>query len=186
MLAALKTLFAEFSVAGGTTPASTDQRQLQLAVAALLHEMTRVDASHSEREQERAAQALVAMFGLPEVEAMALLAEAGAQRLTSYFDPASNIKRMLSIEQRCTLVENLWLCLPAAVPVAATARHLPNSARSKLPRSPRSSPPSRPRSSPSSRARPLTSRPSAAVALAVPVVVPAARAVPRRRLTNPL
>ena len=108
MLAALKTLFAEFSVAGGTTPASTDQRQLQLAVAALLHEMTRVDASHSEREQERAAQALVAMFGLPEVEAMALLAEAGAQRLTSYFDPASIIKRMLSIEQRFTLVENLW------------------------------------------------------------------------------
>lgn len=108
MLAALKTLFAEFSVAGGTTPASTDQRQLQLAVAALLHEMTRVDASHSEREQERAVRALVAMFGLPEVEAMALLTETGAQRLTSYFDPASIIKRMLSIEQRCTLVENLW------------------------------------------------------------------------------
>jgi uncharacterized tellurite resistance protein B-like protein len=37
-----------------------------------------------------------------------LLDEAGAQRLTSYFDPASAIKRVLSLDQRIVLVENLW------------------------------------------------------------------------------
>ena len=41
-------------------------------------------------------------------EALALLEEAGSQRLTSYFEPVSIIKRLLSIEQRCALVENLW------------------------------------------------------------------------------
>lgn len=108
MLDALKTLFAEFSVGGGTTPADTEQRKLQLAVAGLLHEMTRVDARQSPEEARTAVAALVQMFGLPELEALALLDEAGSQRLTSYFDPASIIKRLLSIEQRCMLVENLW------------------------------------------------------------------------------
>jgi uncharacterized tellurite resistance protein B-like protein len=48
------------------------------------------------------------MFGMPELEARALLDEAGSKRLTSYFDPASTIKRVLSLEQRTVLVENLW------------------------------------------------------------------------------
>ena len=108
MLNALKTLFAEFSVAGGTTPAVTEQRQLQLAIAGLLHEMTRVDSKQSPEEAATAVAALVQMFGLPDLEALALLDEAGSQRLTSYFDPASIIKRLLSSEQRCALVENLW------------------------------------------------------------------------------
>jgi uncharacterized tellurite resistance protein B-like protein len=48
------------------------------------------------------------MLGLSTVDAQALLAQAGSQRLTSYFDPASTIKRLLSLEQRGVLVENLW------------------------------------------------------------------------------
>ena len=108
MLNALKTLFAEFSVGDGTTPVVTEQRQLQLAVAGLLHEMTRVDSRQSPEESLTAAAALVKMFGLPDLEALALLDEAGSQRLTSYFDPATIIKRLLSIEQRSALVENLW------------------------------------------------------------------------------
>jgi uncharacterized tellurite resistance protein B-like protein len=50
----------------------------------------------------------VKMFGLPETEAQAMLGEAGTQRLTSYFDPASIIKRLLSLEQRSVFIENLW------------------------------------------------------------------------------
>ncbi len=108
MLSALKTLFAEFSAGGGTTPAVTEQRQLQLAVASLLHEMMRVDSRQNPEESITAVAALVQMFGLPDSEALALLDEAGSQRLTSYFDPASIIKRLLSLEQRTVLIENLW------------------------------------------------------------------------------
>lgn len=99
---------AEFSVGGGTAPAMTEQQQLQLAVAGFLHEMTRVDSKQKPEEARTAVAALVKMFALPDLEAQALLEEAGSQRLTSYFDPASIIKRLLSIEQRSVLVENLW------------------------------------------------------------------------------
>lgn len=108
MLNALKALFAEISAGGDTTPAVTEQRQLQLAVAGLLHEMMRVDSRRSPEEAGTAVAALVQMFGLTDAEALALLDEAGSQRLTSYFDPASIIKRLLSLEQRTVLIENLW------------------------------------------------------------------------------
>ena len=107
MLTALKNIFAELSGDTANTSVS-EQRQLQMAVAGLLHEMIRIDSKQTPEETRAAIAGLVGMFGLPETEAMALLDEAGSQRLTSYFDPASTIKRLLSIEQRIALVENLW------------------------------------------------------------------------------
>lgn len=107
MLTVLKNIFAELS--GDTANSSvSEQRQLQMAVAGLLHEMIRIDSKQTPEETRAAIAGLVGMFGLPEIEAMALLDEAGSQRLTSYFAPASTIKRLLSIEQRIALVENLW------------------------------------------------------------------------------
>jgi uncharacterized tellurite resistance protein B-like protein len=107
MLTALKNIFAELS--GDTAaPAVSEQSQLRMAVAGLLHEMIRVDSKQAPEETRAAITGLVGMFGLPDIEARALLDEAGLQRLTSYFDPASTIKRLLSIEQRIVLVENLW------------------------------------------------------------------------------
>ena len=108
MLIALRKLFTELSAESAASPALSDQHQLRLAVAGLLHEMIRVDALQRPEEAETAIAALVAMFGLPEPDARALLAEAGSQRLTSYFHPVATIKRMLSLEQRLVLVENLW------------------------------------------------------------------------------
>jgi uncharacterized tellurite resistance protein B-like protein len=108
MLNALKNLFAELSAAEAATSAAAEQRQLRLAVAGLLHEMTRADMTQSPEETRTAVAAVVNMFGLPDAQAQALLDEAGLQRLTSYFDPAFIIKRLLSMEQRCALVENLW------------------------------------------------------------------------------
>jgi uncharacterized tellurite resistance protein B-like protein len=108
MLNALKNLFTELSSEGTAKPAPSEQQQLKLAVAGLLYEMTRVDLKQGPEEAHTAVAALVKMFALPETEAQALLAEAGSQRLTSYFDPASIIKRLLSIEQRSMFIENLW------------------------------------------------------------------------------
>jgi uncharacterized tellurite resistance protein B-like protein len=108
MLTALKNIFAE--IAGGDAAASaiSEEHQLRMAVAALLHEMMRVDAEETPEEARIARAGLMGMFGMPEPEAKALLDEAGSKRLTSYFDPASTIKRVLSLGQRTVLVENLW------------------------------------------------------------------------------
>ena len=108
MLTALKNIFAE--IAGGDAAASaiSEEHQLRMSVAALLHEMMRVDAEETAEEARTACAGLVGMFGIPEPEAKALLDEAGTKRLTSYFDPASTIKRVLSLGQRSVLVENLW------------------------------------------------------------------------------
>jgi len=108
MLSMLKNLFAELSGGDAAVSALAQQHHLRMAVAALLHEMMRIDAKQSLQERQTAVAGLVGMFGLPEPEASALLEDAGMQRLTSYFDPATTIKDMLSLEQRCTLVENLW------------------------------------------------------------------------------
>ena len=108
MLTALKNIFAELSGGDAAASAISEQHELRLAVAGLLHEMMRVDSVQSPEESRTAVTGLAGMFGMPELEARALLDEAGSKRLTSYFDPASTIKRVLSLEQRTVLVENLW------------------------------------------------------------------------------
>ena len=108
MLTALKNIFAELSGGDAAVSAISEQHQLRTAVAALLHEMMRVDATQAPEEARTAVAGLASMFGLPDQEAKVLLDEAGLKRLTSYFDPASTIKRLLSLEQRIVLVENLW------------------------------------------------------------------------------
>jgi len=107
MLTALKTIFADFS-GDTTTPTVSEQRQLRVAVADLLHEMTRIDSKQAAEETRAAVTALSGMFGLPDIDARALFDEAASRRLTSYFEPASTIKRLLSMQQRIVLVESLW------------------------------------------------------------------------------
>ncbi|MBC8007844.1 MAG: TerB family tellurite resistance protein [Prolixibacteraceae bacterium] len=108
MFIALKNLIAEISGGEAAASAISEQQQLRMAVAVLLHEMMRVDSKRGVEETQTAIAGLVGMFGLPDLEAKALLDEAASQRLTSYFNPASTIKRLLSLEQRSILVENLW------------------------------------------------------------------------------
>jgi uncharacterized tellurite resistance protein B-like protein len=89
---------------------SHERRHLLLAVASLLHEVTRVDLSSSEVERAAAERALADLFKLPPRDAAALLAEGRerAKQLTSYFAPVSVIKRDLPLPERAHLVEHLW------------------------------------------------------------------------------
>ena len=89
-------------------PSESESRQLQVAVAGLLHEMIRADLKEGPEESDSSALALMAMFGLPDANARALLGETGAHRFTSYFGPVSIIKRLLSMESRIALIEHLW------------------------------------------------------------------------------
>jgi uncharacterized tellurite resistance protein B-like protein len=109
MLKALKNLFDRAQLEAN--PASGfERRQLQLAVAVLLHEARRADYVESEDESAPAEHALAELFGLEPAAAEALLDEgrARAQQLSSYYAPLSVIKREFSLEDRIRLVEHLW------------------------------------------------------------------------------
>jgi uncharacterized tellurite resistance protein B-like protein len=88
-----------------------ERRQLELAVAVLVHEARRADYTEGDRKESAAAQkALRELFGLEEGEAAALLEQGRekAQHLTSFYAPLTVIKREFSMEQRIALVEQLW------------------------------------------------------------------------------
>ena len=99
-----------------TAPADThavpahECRQLQLAVAVLMHEARRADYTEGDEESRRAQDALAEIFGLPPDESAALLEEgrARAQQLTSLYAPVSVIKRDFSLHERVRLIEHLW------------------------------------------------------------------------------
>lgn len=107
MLRALKNLFED-------QPAQAlpghERKHLQVAVASLLHEATRVDLTQAGSERAAAEHAITDLFGLPAAESAGVLAEGSdrAQHLTSYFAPVSVIKRDLSPAQRARLIEHLW------------------------------------------------------------------------------
>jgi len=99
-----------------TAPADThavpahERRQLQLAVAVLLHEARRADHAEGDEESRRARDALAEIFGLPPHDSAALLEEgrARAHHLTSLYAPVTVIKRDFSLPERVRLVEHLW------------------------------------------------------------------------------
>jgi uncharacterized tellurite resistance protein B-like protein len=107
LLRALKNLFED-------QPAQSlpghERRHLQVAVASLLHEATRVDLTQAANERAAAEHAIADLFGLAPADSTAVLAEGSdrARHLTSYFAPVSVIKRDLSLPQRVRLIEHLW------------------------------------------------------------------------------
>jgi uncharacterized tellurite resistance protein B-like protein len=110
MLKALKQLFEAGADDAHAVPA-LERRQLQLAVAVLVHEARRADYAEASKEETRRAQAALAkMFKLDEASSAKLLAEghAKAQTLSSFYAPVSVVKREYSMEERITLVEHLW------------------------------------------------------------------------------
>jgi uncharacterized tellurite resistance protein B-like protein len=109
MLKALKTLFDDAPPSPHALPGH-EQRHLQLAVASVLHEATRVDLNEAPAEHAAAERALASLFGMSPAESKALLDEGRerARRLTSYYAPISAIKRDFDPPRRVQLIEHLW------------------------------------------------------------------------------
>jgi len=114
MLKVLKNLFDDAPAVPGF-----ELRHLQLAVATLLHESTRVDFESHAAECAAAERALAELFGLGPAECSALLNEARGKcgQLTSYFAQVSVIKRDFTMAQRVALVEHLWRIAHAHEPL---------------------------------------------------------------------
>ena len=110
MFNALRKLFDETEGAAAYAVPERERRSLQVAVASLLHEATRVDLKDGPEERAAAARALTSLFGAGPADATALLEEGRerAKRLTSYYAPVSVIKRAFDLPQRVLLIEHLW------------------------------------------------------------------------------
>lgn len=91
-------------------PGARETDRLHHSVAALLHEMTRVDLHVRPEDLAHARQALTDLLGIDAGRADALLSEAALpqNRLTSYFEAVSAVNRAFSPEQKIRLVEHLW------------------------------------------------------------------------------
>ena len=87
-----------------------EQQGVQQAIAALLHEMSRIDSQMLAEESSAARAALGDLCGMTDERARDLLHEAAApaNRLTSYHEPLSAINRVFDPATKIRLVEHLW------------------------------------------------------------------------------
>ena len=108
----LKALKRVLSGTPGDAPSlpGHERRQLQLAVAVLLHEARRADYAEGRAESEAAEAGLVDLFGIERSEAAELMrvGRERAQQLTSFYAPVTVIKRDFAMPERIRLVEHLW------------------------------------------------------------------------------
>ena len=110
MLKAFKSLIDELGAQPPARTGAVERRDLQDAVAGLLHEMVRSDLTERPEELAAAAAGMRSLFGLSDPEAHALGAHAGdaARRGTSECGPVSLITRHYGPAERLALVEHLW------------------------------------------------------------------------------
>ena len=109
MLKAIKRALSAVQEGHQPVPAQ-ERRQLELAVAVLVHEARRADYAEGQRESAAGVTALREIFGLEPGEAAELLAHGRerAQQLSSFYAPVTVIKRELEMPERIRLVEHLW------------------------------------------------------------------------------
>ncbi len=109
MLTAIKQFF-ENHIAPERREGHISEHALQLATAALLFEVMRMDEEVTERERETIEGILSSRFSLTEAETRQLiaLAEKEAASTTDYYQFTSLINKHYSREQKTELLEQLW------------------------------------------------------------------------------
>jgi uncharacterized tellurite resistance protein B-like protein len=124
MLNAIRDFF-ERSIA---TPAGQDgdRHSIELATAALLVEVARIDRDSTAAERTAVERAIRAKFGLDEAEAVRLieLAEAEVRQATDYFQFTSLVNRHFSAEQKQRVIELMWRVAYADAELSAHENHL--------------------------------------------------------------
>jgi len=94
----------------GARQAGDDRERLPRALAAMLHDVTRMDFEVRPEDLAAARAALVELAGVDDAAANDLLAHAGdpGNRLTSYRDAVAVVNRLFDMDKRIRLVEHLW------------------------------------------------------------------------------
>ena len=123
MLDAIRRFFDEhIATAGGDAP---DEHRLQVATAALIAEVMRLDGQEA-AERATFLAAVKRKFSLSDDEASTLvaLAEAEAREAVDYYQFTSLINRAFSAEQKVHVVELMWQVAYADGTLSAHEQHV--------------------------------------------------------------
>lgn len=103
-----------------------ERHTIEVATAALLAEVVRIDSEIGEAERAAVLRAVRMKFGLAEEEAAALvnLAEEEARQATDYYQFTSLINKHFSAEQKERVIELMWQVAYADTQLSADEQHL--------------------------------------------------------------
>lgn len=126
MLNQIQNFFSRFIEPDLNHEATVGHRALQLATAALLMEMMRMDNRVTTSEQETTLAALGSEFKLApeELDALVALAEQEAKDATSYYQFTSLINKACDPAQKIRIVEYMWQVAYADGHLDAHENHL--------------------------------------------------------------
>jgi uncharacterized tellurite resistance protein B-like protein len=121
----IKDFFNRFIEPGSRDPAG-GERALQVATAALLLEMMRMDDRISDAERAAVGAILRREFGLDaaELDTLVALAEEEARQASGYYEFTSLINKSCDLPQKVRIVENLWRIALADGHLDAHENHL--------------------------------------------------------------
>ena len=110
MIASIKEFFSQFIEPGTRPDASGGAHALQVATAALLLEMMRMDSHLNTEERDAIAATLQREFGLSadELATLVALAEQEARQAHDYYQFTALINQHCDAAQKTRIVENLW------------------------------------------------------------------------------
>jgi uncharacterized tellurite resistance protein B-like protein len=110
MIAGITDFFNRIIAPEAAEPGAASKHALQIATAALLLEMMRMDSGITAAETASVTRTLQTHFGLDvaQVDTLMALAAEEARLATDYFQFTSLINRNFSAEQKVQVVEYLW------------------------------------------------------------------------------
>lgn len=110
MIASIKDFFSQFIEPGTGKGGGGDMHALQVATAALLLEMMRMDERITTEERNAIAATLQREFALDadELEMLIVLAEQEARQAHDYYQFTALINRHCDAAQKARIIENLW------------------------------------------------------------------------------
>jgi uncharacterized tellurite resistance protein B-like protein len=111
---------------GVETPEHDDHHAIQLATAALLVEVARIDSESTDAERAAVSQAVHDKFGLEAAEADQLiaLAEAEVRQASGYYQFTSLVNRHFTAEQKLRIIELMWGIAYVDAALSAHENHL--------------------------------------------------------------
>lgn len=124
MLEAIRDFFDKH--VGSASQPDADRHSIEVATAALLVEVVRMDGDIEPAERDAVLHAVHASFGLSGVEAGELirLAEQEARQAADLYQFTSLLNRHFSAEQKERVIEHLWRVAFADTQLSAWEQHL--------------------------------------------------------------
>lgn len=124
MLQAIRNFFDANMTA--SPPGARPGHTIELATAALLVEVSRIDSETTAQEREAVERAIRDRFGLNADEAAELirLADAEVKQATDYFQFTSLVNRHFSAQQKQDVLELMWRIAYADAELSAHENHL--------------------------------------------------------------